>query len=71
MLVEKVEEDFKIAMKSKDQLKVETLRMLKAALANFLIEKRKERPEDSELLSLIQKQVILANTNHHRLSFKN
>jgi len=57
MLAQKIEEDFKVALKAKDTLKVETLRMLKAALHNFLIEKKKDRPDDAELISLIQKQV--------------
>jgi hypothetical protein len=59
MLSDKIERDFKEAMKSKDLLKVETLRMLKAAVANFLIEKRKDKVEDQELLGLIQKQIKL------------
>ena len=57
MLADKIENDLKAAMKSKDILKVETLRMLKAALHNFLIEKRKEKAEDQEVMSLIQKQI--------------
>ena len=59
MLDQRIENDFKAALKAKDILKVETLRMLKAALGNFLIEKRKEKVEDQELISLIQKQVKL------------
>lgn len=59
MLLERIEADFKEALKSKNVLKVETLRMLKAALDNFLIEKRKAKPHDAELIGLIQKQVKL------------
>lgn len=59
MLAQKIEEDFKSAIKAKDTIKVETLRMLKAAVNNFLIEKRKEKIEDPELMPLIQKQVKL------------
>ena len=59
MLLEKIEEDLKSAMKAKDVTKVETLRMLKAALHNFLIEKRKETADDNELIGLIQKQIKL------------
>lgn len=59
MLVQKIDEDLKEALKAKDTLKLETLRMLKASLRNFLIEKRKETAEDSELMSLIQKQIKL------------
>ena len=57
MLLQKIDEDFKTALKSKDLIKVETLRMLKAALGNYLIDKRKETADDSELIVLIQKQV--------------
>ena len=59
MLIEKIDGDFRTAMKGKDTVKVETLRMLKAALSNFLIEKKKKTVEDSELIVLIQKQIKL------------
>ncbi len=57
MLSQKIEEDIIVAMKGKDSIKVQTLRMLKAALGNFLIEKRKDAAEDAEMITLIQKQV--------------
>ena len=57
MLSQKIEEDIIIAMKGKDSIKVQTLRMLKAALGNFLIEKKKNTAEDAEVITLIQKQV--------------
>ena len=63
MLVDKIEEDLKIAMKSKDILKVETLRMLKASLGNYLIEKRKDKAEDQEVIGLIQKQIKTREEN--------
>ena len=59
MLMQKIDEDLKAAMKEKNQIKLETLRMLKAALLNFLIEKKKSSVEDSEIFSLIQKQIKL------------
>lgn len=59
MLAQKIEDDLKTAMKARDTRKVETLRMLKAALSNYLIEKKKDSAEDAEVLSLIQKQVKL------------
>ena len=59
MLIQKIDEDLKNAMKAKDTTKMDTLRMLKAALGNFLIEKRKEQAEDSEVILLIQKQIKL------------
>ena len=59
MLSQKVDEDLKAAMKEKDALKVGTLRMLKAALGNYLIEKQKSQADDNEMIVLIQKQVKL------------
>ena len=59
MLLERIETDFKAAMKAKEQIKVDTLRMLKAAVSNYLIEKLKKDLEDAELIALIQKQVKL------------
>jgi uncharacterized protein YqeY len=59
MLADKIEDDFKAALKAKDITKVETLRMLKASVNNFLIEKKKKVTEEAELLNLIQKQVKL------------
>ncbi len=59
MLSQRIEEDFKGAMKAKDTIKRETIRMLKAAVKNYLIEKRKDQIEDAELIGLIQKQVKL------------
>lgn len=56
-LANKIEEDLKTAMKTKNILALETLRMLKAAAHNYLIEKKKTDIEDAELISLIQKQV--------------
>lgn len=57
MLSEKIEEDIKIAMKGKDTIKVQALRMLKSSLGNYLIEKKKDKAEDAEVITLIQKQV--------------
>lgn len=58
-LSEKLNEDMKSAMKEKNLIKLETLRFLKASIGNFLIEKRKDKAEDPEIISLIQKQVKL------------
>ena len=59
MRMEQIEEEFKGALKAKDTIKVETLRMLKAAASNYLIEKKKKTLDGDELMSLIQKQVKL------------
>lgn len=56
-LSERVDQELKSAMKSGEALKVGTLRMLKAAVNNYLIEKRKDKPDDAEMMTLIQKQI--------------
>lgn len=40
MLLAKIDEDLKMAMKAKDTLKTDTLRMLKSALNYYKIEKQ-------------------------------
>ncbi|MBI4711305.1 MAG: GatB/YqeY domain-containing protein [Candidatus Omnitrophica bacterium] len=55
-LAEQIEKDVIAAMKAKDVVKVSTLRMLKSALGNYLIQAKKEKAEDSEVLGMITKQ---------------
>lgn len=55
-LVEQVEKDIITAMKAKDSVKVSTLRMMKSALGNYLIQAKKNKAEDSEVLGIIAKQ---------------
>jgi uncharacterized protein YqeY len=55
-LVEKIEKDVIEAMKARDAVKVSTLRMLKSALGNYLIQAKKDKAEDSEVLGIITKQ---------------
>ena len=57
MIIDKVHEDLKAAMKAKDTLKLSALRMLKSAEKNAAIEKRKEHVDDPEFLKLIAKLV--------------
>ncbi len=57
MLTEQVDQDLKEAMKSKDTVKVSTLRMFKAAEKNAAIDKKKPNLDDNECLSLISKLV--------------
>lgn len=45
------------AMKAKDATKVSVLRMVKAALGNYAIEKKKIELEDSEALEVLQRQM--------------
>jgi len=55
-LAEQIEKDVITAMKAKDVVRVSTLRMLKSALGNYLIQAKKDRADDSEVLGLIAKQ---------------
>ena len=54
---EKIENDFKQALKNKDQVVVSTLRMLKAAIYNKQIEKKGEQLETAEVVKIIAKQL--------------
>lgn len=55
-LNEKLEADLITAMKAKDGDKTGVLRMVKAALTNYKIEKKKENLEDAEVLEVLGKQ---------------
>ena len=55
-LMEKIEKDVIEAMKAKDAVKVSTLRMLKSAIGNYLIQTKKDKADDAEVLNHIGKQ---------------
>ena len=55
-LMEQVEKDIITAMKARDAVRVSTLRMMKSALGNYLIQVKKDKPEDAEVLAIITKQ---------------
>lgn len=57
MLIDKIDEDLKSALKNRDALRVSTLRFLKASLLNLAIDKKGEKLEDSDVLEVIAKQV--------------
>ena len=54
-LLQRVDEDLKVAMKARDELKVSALRMLKAAASNAAIAKGKPSLEDAEVIDVIAK----------------
>ncbi|MBI3317851.1 MAG: GatB/YqeY domain-containing protein [Candidatus Omnitrophica bacterium] len=54
-LFEKIQEDLKTAMKARDELKVSTLRGLKAAAMNQAIALKKQLLEEPEVMDVIQK----------------
>ncbi len=56
-LEERIDVDLEGALKSKDAIRVSTLRMLKAGIKNLAIEKRVERLEDVDVISVISRQI--------------
>ena len=55
-LLKTIEQDLVEAMKAKDVVKLSTLRMLKAAVIQVQIAKKKDNLEDAEICEVIQKQ---------------
>jgi len=56
-LEERLSEDLKEAMKAKVEVRVSTIRMLKAGIKNLAIEKKAEQLEDKDVTSIIAKQI--------------
>lgn len=56
MLKEQIEKDFISAMKEQNETKISTFRMLKSALQNMEIQKKKELSDD-EIIQIIQSQI--------------
>ncbi|MBI4003878.1 MAG: GatB/YqeY domain-containing protein [Candidatus Omnitrophica bacterium] len=56
-LTERIEADYKIALKAREQRRVDTLRLIKAAIQRVSIEKRKETLDDAEMIQVLSQQV--------------
>ena len=56
-LTERFEADYKVAMKAGDRLRVDTIRLIKAAMQRVAIEKRKEALDDPEIHQVLSQQV--------------
>lgn len=56
-LQEKIDSELKEAMKAKAEIKVSTLRMLRAAMKNLEIEKKADKLEDKDIVSIISRQI--------------
>ena len=54
--MEQIEKDIIFGMKAKEVVRVSTLRMLKSAIMNYLIQAKKDKAEDSEVLAVVSKQ---------------
>lgn len=57
MLEDKILEDYKAAMLSKDKIKSSILSFLRADFSNFAIEKRKKKLDDPDVITIIKRQV--------------
>ena len=56
-LTEQIDADIKTALKGREEARLSTLRMLKAAMTNLALQREKEVLEDSEVVEVIQKLV--------------
>jgi len=57
MLVEKIFNDYKEAMKSRDGLKSSVLSFLRADMLNLATTKKKDKLDDAEVVTVIRKQI--------------
>jgi len=57
MLDEKIMNDYKEAMKTRDSLKSSTLSFLRAELMNTAVAKKKKSLDDNEVITVIKKQI--------------
>lgn len=55
-LLERLEGDYKTALKAREQRRVDTLRMIKAAVQRMAIDKRKETLDEQELIQILLQQ---------------
>ncbi len=56
-LIERLEADYKAAMKAGERLRIDTIRLIKASVQRMAIEKRKEQLEDPEVIQVLSQQV--------------
>lgn len=56
-LAEKIDKDLIGALKNKDEIKLNTLRFLKAAIKNFAIEKKERELNDQDIVQVIRRQI--------------
>ncbi len=56
-MIGKIEKEFKDAMKSQDKVKISALRMLRAAIKNREIEKRPDKINNQDIITVITKLV--------------
>ena len=54
--IERLEADYKTSLKAGDRLRVDTLRLVKAAIQRLAIDKRKDALDDQEILQVLTQQ---------------
>ncbi len=57
MLHDQINKDYVAAMKSKDKVRSGTLNFLRAQLKNVVIEKRADKLEDADVVTVLKKQI--------------
>lgn len=55
-LIERIEAEYKTAFKAGERRRIDTLRLVKAAIQRVSIEKRKERLDDAEVTQVLHQQ---------------
>ena len=55
-LTERIETDYKTALKAGDRLRIDTLRLIKAAIQRIAMDKRQEALPDTEVLTILNQQ---------------
>ena len=55
-LTEQLEADYKVAMKAGERLRIDTLRLVKAAIQRAAIDKRKDTLDDTEIIQVLNQQ---------------
>lgn len=56
-LIERVEADYKLALKAGERLRVDTLRLIKAGIQRVAIDKRQQTLEDPDVIQVLSQQV--------------
>ena len=56
-VAERLEADYKTAMKARDRLRIETIRLIKAGIQHSAIDKRKDALDDHEVVQILMQQV--------------
>ncbi len=64
-LTDRLETDYKTAFKAQERLKIDTLRLIKAAIQRVAMDKRKDALDDAEVLAVLSQQ---AKQRHETLT---